>query len=130
MFFDFNISYSGPNSIPCGERAGIMMSHLVNIPARIVSTVVELAKLIFFTIFAALSFGQSDYMNGGVRISANKLAISSAGIGISIIGIFAPVNALTWQAQVTGNIIMNDFKDMFNGKNMDAYKLQIALNAI
>lgn len=117
MFCDFNVPYSptpglkmptGPMDLPpCAswdQRVGLSLRFLANIPERIVSIIVHIAKLIFFAIAAALTGGQVKMINDFVEISARRLAINTLGLGIAAAGFFVPVNAQSWQAKVSMKI--------------------------
>lgn len=115
MFCDFNIRYSpkhvdDKDFMTAGQRASAAMIHLGNIPVSIISSIVEIAKLIFFSVLAGLAFGQSDMLNSQVEVSARKLAFSVASTGLSVAGFFAPINATVWKRRLDSSL-MNGYMD-------------------
>lgn len=112
MFCDFNVAYSYNREDPdvkfvtAERRAGIAMVHIANIPLNIVAAVIEVAKLIFFSVLAALCFGQSITLNSQVEVSARKLAYNMAKVGISVVGFFAPMNAGKWELELIEKLMV------------------------
>lgn len=104
MICDFNVPYEGEfhglgRSASLGVRANLAAVHTVNIFVKTAQTIIELAKLIIFTVLAAIFVGQSKYMNEAVILSAFRLNHTAIAAGISVLGFFAPLNALKWRDQ-------------------------------
>lgn len=97
MFLDTNVPY---NNVSAGERASSAMIHLGNIPIKAVAAIIDLVKLIFISVLAGLSFGQSDILNFQVELSAKKFAYNSSCVALSLTGFFAPLNSYIWQQQL------------------------------
>lgn len=108
MFFDFNYDYSpSMNSFfggkPCAD-AGIRIQtavlHAIEIPAKILSTIVEIAKLCFLAIACALAGGQAQGWNTHFIYSAKNLGMMIPLVGSCILGVFAPMNARDWNDEI------------------------------
>lgn len=121
MIFDFNYNY---DELSFGQRAQLTFTHLAYIPSKIVNTVMELAKMIFFVLGAALALGFASYLNQGVKQAFAKTISNLVGIELSLIGLFAPLNAIKWQGEV-----QNSLFEMINNSSEEA-ALMLALNIV
>ena len=118
MIFDFNVAYSPKGytdkdlmaPVSVGSRAAAAGTHLINIPARLLSAIIKLAKIILFSILSALAFGQSDFFNNGFIFASKQFVLDVGSASISTIGLFAPCNAIAWQGRLV-NIYTETFKD-------------------
>lgn len=126
MIFDFNVPYQPTNTndtkvytqgevsekyATFGQRAEIAASHVLRLPEKLVNTVMQIVKAALFAIAAIFTFGQSEFLVGELRLACKRAVINMAGIGTSLIGFFAPVNAMHWQIHCTLHL-MGDQADL------------------
>ena len=103
MIFDFNVPYNaagfvlgGPPPASFFQRAEKFVVHAINIPIHIIKAIVEIAKVFLLSTAWFLTFGQSKFILTHLIASQIEFARQSASIPISIIGLFAPINAGNW----------------------------------
>jgi hypothetical protein len=101
MIFDFNYN---SDQVSFGKRAQLAMTHVLNIPEKLLNVIAQLAKLILFGIAAGLTFGQSKLLNEEVKLAAKRVVTNVVGLGTSAIGFFAPINAMEWQTKLVGKM--------------------------
>ena len=122
MFFDFNTYASGkvkygpfptscPSSATIDQRIGLSFKHMANIPERVIGSIIQIVKMIFFSLLVVFTLSLSSSIKNELRDSGRRFVLASAGIGISLIGFFAPFNAREWQ----GNLYMH----MYKGREID-----------
>jgi len=111
VIFDFNY----PDE-PFSLKAQVATSHLIHIPERILNTITQLVKTILFALAAGLALGKSEYFNTELEIAGKRVVLNLAGVGTSLIGFFAPLNALQWQGELLKSTMENI--DIKNGQGM------------
>lgn len=106
MIFDFNIPYSPSQTDPYAPSAGFFeraekaTEYALDIPVRIIFCIACIAKLALYGIACAFSFGQSRTFNRNFMHALQGSLVQPLYLGISILGIFAPMNAEKLERQL------------------------------
>lgn len=102
MFCDFNVSYS-PNVLPFAsypKRLKIGFHLLMQIPERIVLTIICLAKAIFGLILLCFSLGFISSIKYECITNWLRFTNNASSAILDFFAILAPIHSLEWQNKI------------------------------
>ena len=103
MIFDFDMPYSTSGYVVGGKlpaslfkRAERFVVHALNIPIHLIKTIIELFKFSLLYYANIFTFYQSEFIKKHTIAAHKESSKQLVSIPLSIVGLFAPMNAENW----------------------------------
>lgn len=116
---DFNVPFK---DVSVGTRAGLAFNNAINCPVHVIKAIVEIVKVLFAAIACAVTLGRSEELNLHLKGTVVKIGIQVVAAATSALGVFAPLNAMKWEAEAYSGI-MSSVTGWFTSDIASAYAI-------